>query len=236
MRCAWIAALAVTLTVTLMPGRASADPCLASRRSPHCSSFYVTEFGYAFKLTSPLRNEYFTAVGDSITSAYEYRVAGRHLLHSELGLMYNLGPDYAVGFSHVLGWDAGHILFGGVKLRARRWLSDQSSIDVSGGAILWSSEGDLIEQPSFIGSASMSFSHWQRVDLIVTSMSTRPFEYIYYDTGGVPTRSFSPRNRELGVHLGHTLGAKPGLVLNGVALVTSAIVVGVIIGSLANSN
>lgn len=234
MRRVWTAALVAA--ATLMAGRSSADPCLTSRPSPQCATFFVTELGYSFRLTPPLRSESFTAVGDSIISSYESRVGGRHLLRSELGVMYNLNPRYAVGFTHYLGWDVGHVLFGGVKLRARRWLSDRSSIDVSGGVILWSSEGDQIEQPSFIGGASMNFSPWQSVDLTVTSMSTQPFDYTFYDAGGVPYRGYSPRHRALGVHLGHTIASKPGLVLNGVALITAGVVVGVIIGSLANSN
>jgi chromate transport protein ChrA len=36
----------------------------------------------------------------------------------------------------------------------------------------------------------------------------------------MPSRSFSPRRRNVGVYLGYKLSSKPGLVLNGVAVVT----------------
>ena len=229
-------AMGIVLAMTMPCARLLAAPCLSSRASPQCSSFYVTEFGYAFKLTSPLRREYYTAVGDSITSASDYALAGRHLLFSELGVMYNINPDYAVGFTHFIGWDAGHSFFGGAKLRARRWLNEKASIDVSGGAVVWRSEDESVNRPSFIGGASVNFSDWQGVDLTITSTSTKPSEYIYYETGGVATRSFSPRQRELGVYLGHRLASKPGLVMNGVALVTAGVVVAVIIAVLSNSN
>lgn len=214
----------------------SADPCLTSRPSPQCSSFFVTELGYAFKFTEPLRRKSFTAVGDSITSAYESRIAGRHLLHSELGVMYNIGRKYALGFTHFTGWDVGGDIFGGVKLRARRWLGERASVDVSAGALLWSTADASINRPSFIGSASWNFSNWQSVELTVTSTSTKNSEFVYFDVGGVPYRSFSPAQREVGVYLGHKLASKPGLVMNGVALVTTGVVVGIIIAALAHSN
>lgn len=224
----------------MMPGaRTSADPCLTARPSPQCRTCFVTEFGYDFKVTSPLQRESFTSIGDSITSAFADPISGRHLLSSDLGVMYNINADYAVGFTHFIGWDAGHTLFGGVKLRGRKWLNEKSSIDLSGGALLWSVEGQSFSHPSFIGSASWNLSSWQSVDLTITSRATQPWEYSYVDSlGGVAVlhRNFSPRRHELAVYLGHKLASKPGLVVNGAALLTTGVVLGIVLAILANGN
>jgi hypothetical protein len=230
------------LAMTMPCARASADPCLTARPLPQCRACFVTEFGYDFKATAPLHRRTIFSIEDSIsstTSIYENPISGRHLISSELGVMYNITRDYAVGFTHFIGWDAGHSLFGGVKLRGRKWLNENSSIDVSGGALLWSAEGESFKQPGFIGNASWNLSRWQSVDLTITSRETTPWEYSYVDSlGGVGVRyrTASPRQREVAVYLGHKLASKPGLVVNGAALLTTGVVVGIFLALLSDSN
>lgn len=238
MKRSWIA-MGMVLAMTMPCAWLSADPCLTARPSPQCRACFVTEFGYDFKVTSPLKHRTFSSVGDSITSIYERPITGRHLIRSELGVMYNINPGYAVGFTHFIGWDAGHRLFGGVKLRGRKWLNANASVDVSGGALLWSAEGESFSNPGFIGSASWNLSSWQSVDLTITSMATAPWEYSYVDSiGGIGVRyrTYSPRQREVAVYLGHKLASKPGLIVNGAALLTAGVVIGIFLALLSDSN
>ncbi|NUO83441.1 hypothetical protein HUU05_25490 [candidate division KSB1 bacterium] len=201
-----------------------AQPSLTARPLPHCRSFFITEFGYGYKATSPLKQRTFNTIGDSIWY-YEYRMTGRHLLSSELGLMYNLNADYGLGFTHFFGWDVGHHLHGGVKLRVRKWLSEKASIDVSGGVLLWGAESEF-EYPSFIGGASLNFSDWESLNLTVTTLQTKSFDYTYFSNyEGVRYGSFTLPQRDIGVYLGYKLSSKPGLAFNAAALTAFAAVV-----------
>lgn len=230
--------MGIIVVATVMPcGLLAADPCLTARPAPQCRACFVTEFGYDFKVTAPLKRRTFSAQGDSITATYENPISGRHLITSELGVMYNIGRDHAVGFTHFIGWDAGHRLFGGVKLRGRRWLSERSSVDVSAGALLWGIEGEGFEKPGFIAGASWNVSSWQSVDLTVTSMESKPWGYAYYDSMlSVAHRTYSPGQREVAVYLGHRIASKPGLVVNGAALLTTGVVLGIWLALLRDSN
>jgi hypothetical protein len=157
-------------------------------------------------------------VGDSVTYAYEWEVTGRHYLTSELGYMRNLNAQYGLGFTHFTGWDVGHSLRGGLKLRLRRWLNPKTSLDLSGGAFLWGIDDSEFKQPAFIGGASVAFSEWESVNLMVEFLETQPYDYTYDYGNGIPERNYSPRQRNVGVYLGYKLSSKPGLVFNGIAV------------------
>ncbi len=202
-----------------------AQPCLTAKPTPHCRSFFITEFGYGYKATSPLQQRHYNVIGDS-TWVYENEITGRHQLSSELGMMRNLNANYSLGLTHIAGWDVGHHLHVGLKLRLRKWLSDKASIDLSGGALLWSTESTGLEYPAFIGGASLNFDQWQSLNLTITALQTQPYEYSYSDYDGVRYRSFAPRQREVGVFLGYKLSSQPGLALHAAALAGFAVVLG----------
>jgi hypothetical protein len=194
------------------------QPCLSAKPKPHCGAFFITEFGYGYKATSPLKRRTFNQIGDS-TSFYEYELTGRHLLVSELGLMHNLNANYGLGFTHFLGWDVGHHLHGGVKLRVRKWLNERASLDISGGPLLWGAEGEF-DYPGFTGGVSLNLNEWESLSLTVTSLHTQSYEYAYVDYDGKPFRNFAPRQNELAVFAGYKFASKPGLALNAAALVS----------------
>lgn len=219
------------LTLALLfPCALSFGQCLTAKPLPHCRTFFITEFGYGYKPASPLFRRSYNTVGDS-TWVYEYQMTGRHLLSSELGLMHNLNADYGLGFTHFFGWDVGHHLHGGVKLRLRKWLNEKASFEISGGTLLWGAEGEF-EYPSFVGGASLNFNEWESLHLTVMNLRTPSYDYAYPDYDGKLYRNFSPSQRELGVYLGYKFGSKPGLVLNAAALATFAAVVVIVFSSL----
>ncbi len=214
---------------TLLPPPLSAQPCLSNKPAPACRSFFITEFGYGYKATSPLHRRAYEVFGNS-SSFYEDEITGRHLLSSELGLMRNLNADYGFGATHFFGWDVGRQLHGGVKLRMRKWLSDKESIDLSGGLLLWGTNAGVFEYPSFVGGASLNFSDWESFNLTVTTLNTQSYDYTYYYEG-VSYRSFSPRQNEIGVYVGYKLSSKPGLVFNAASLTAFAVVLGFFLAS-----
>ncbi|MGH7457183.1 MAG: hypothetical protein ACRENG_37890, partial [bacterium] len=125
-----------------------------------------------------------------------------------------------------------HNLRGGLKLRMRKWLNPKISLDLSGGAFLWGIDDDELKQPAFIGGASLNFSNWQAVNVLVEILETKPYEYSYDPgSGGMPSRSISPRQRNVGVYLGYKLSSKPGLVFNGLAVAAVGVVFAIFVAT-----
>ena len=196
-----------TLVLAMLgPGaRLFAGPSLRAKPLPEGRSFFVTTFGYDFRVTQPLvlRSTY---VGyDSVTYVSSWQPSSRHMLSSELGIMHNLNPKYAVGFSQYLGWDITNTLHGGLSVRGRRWLDQEKSVDVSAGALLWGAHNYAFAYPGFVGTASMNFNDWENVKLTVMA---------------VPTKS---QQTELGAFLGYQMGGKPGFVMTSAAVITTGV-------------
>jgi hypothetical protein len=172
-----------------------AQPCLSLKPAPACRSSLITEFGYSYK----------------IPSSSKWQSTPRHYVTSELGYIYNLNAKYGLGFTHFTGLGDDYSLRGGLKLRLRKWLNPKTSFDLSGGAILWDIEDSDFKPSTFIGSASLNFSQWQAVNVMVEVSGTKPYDYSYFN--GVD----SPR-RNVSVYLGYKLSSKPGLVMHGITL------------------
>jgi hypothetical protein len=185
-----------------------AQPCLTAKPAPACRACFITEFGYGYKINPPLKRTFIEMAGGSVTYTYESEVTGRHYLTSELGYLYNLNAQYGLGFTHFTGWDVGHNLRGGLKLRLRRWLNPKTSLDLSGGAFLWGIDDDELQRSTFIGGASVNFSEWESVNLMIEFLQTQPYDYTYDYGDGIPQRSYSPQRRNVGVYLGYKLRRK----------------------------
>lgn len=212
-----------------LPASFSFAQCLTAKPLPHCRSFFITEFGYGYKATSPLKRRYYTVTGDS-SSFHESVLTGRHLLSSELGVMHNLDANYGLGLTHFFGWDVGEHLHGGVKLRLRKWLGEKANFEISGGPLLWGGEGEF-DYPSFVGTASLNFNEWESLNLTVMNLRTRSYDYAYPIYDGSIYRHYALAERELSVYLGYKFGSKPGLVLNAAALTAVAVVVAAFLAS-----
>ena len=220
-----VASLGLVMGAFLASSSLFAQPCLTTKPAPACRSCFITEFGYAYKITSPLKRRAIETIGNSVTNAYEWEVGGRHYLTSELGYLRNLNAQYGLGFTHFTRWDIGNNLRGGMKLRMRRWLNQKISLDLSGGTILWGIDDSELKRSTFIGSASVSFSDWEAVSVHIEVLETQPYDYVYPSgTDGMLYRSSSPRRRNVGVYLGYKLSSAPGLVGNGVALAAVGVV------------
>jgi len=203
----------------LMPSaRLFAGPSLHAKPLPEGRSFFVTTFGYDYRVTKPLTVSS-TYVGyDSATYVSYSTPSGRHMLSSELGIMHNLSPRYALGFTGYLGWDIANTLHGGLSVRGRRWLDHEKSVDVSAGALLWGTHNEGFEYPGFVGTASMNFNDWENVKLTVTALN-------------VKTYPFTSQQTEIGAFLGYQIGGKPGFVTTVAAMLTTGILAAVFIGS-----
>jgi len=211
--------VAALVAAMLVPGsRLFAGPSLHARPLPEGRSFFITTFGYDYRVTQPLTVSS-TYVGyDSATYVSYSTPSGRHILSSELGIMHNLNPKYALGFTGYLGWDIANTLHGGLCVRGRRWLDREKSIDVSAGALLLGANNEEFVYPGFVGTASMNFNDWENVKLTVTALRITT-----YPATSQPT--------EVGAFLGYQIGGKPGFVTTVAAMLTTGILTAVFIGS-----
>jgi hypothetical protein len=104
--------------------------CFKGEPLPDCRAFMVTELGLAVDVKDPTRPD----------NGY---------VASDLGLMVNLNEDYAVGGSYYISYASRYSQWRtGVRLRVRRWLTDHSSINISGGPLL---TAEWNEDPIFTG-------------------------------------------------------------------------------------
>lgn len=214
---------------------ASAQPCLTARPAPLCRSCFITEFGYSYGVTEPFKRTSTQMVGDSVAYVYVDQLTGRNYLTSELGYIYNLNSTYGLGVTHFTGYDIGEGLRGGMKVRLRKWISPKTSLNLSGGAILWGM--DLgIEYPAFIAGGSVDFSPWESVSLMVEVMESPPHDVTFDYGAGNIHRNSSPRQRNVGVYLGYKLSSKPGLAFNGIAVAGTGIAFLLLIAAFSGSN
>jgi len=213
-RSCMVAALAL-----LVPGASLfAEPSLRARPLPDCRSFFITTFGYDFRITKPLTTSYTYLGYDSLTYTSYSQPSSRHMISSELGIMHNLNPKYAVGFSNYLGWDVANTLHGGLSVRGRRWLNRERSVDVTVGALLWGTHNEGFNYPGFVGTASMNFNDWENLKVTVTALP-------------IQVGPTAQQQTEYGAFLGYQIGGKPGFVTTVAAMLTTGILAAVFLGS-----
>ena len=132
------------------PQQSGRTLCFRGRPTPTCRSFWITEAGYAYRLTGPEN-------------------VHRHYFDWELGLMANVGSRSAVGGTLYAGILAEEGYRWGLRARYRHWLSSSTSLELSPGILI--GVGDR-EDPGYVGGASLNFqdrwalvSHWEVVSV-----------------------------------------------------------------------
>jgi hypothetical protein len=211
--------LAGLVFALLLPGASLfAGPSLHAKPLPEGRSFFITTFGYDYRITKPLTVSTTYLRYDSTTYTSTSQPSGRHWLSSELGIMHNINPNYALGFTGYLGWDVEKTLHGGLCLRGRRWLDHQKSVDVSAGALLLGTGSSDFDYPGFVGTASMNFNDWENVKLTVTALNVRVYPATTSET-------------EIGAFLGYQIGGKPGFVTTSALVLTTSVLFAIFVAS-----
>lgn len=103
------------------PDTGSSRECFRGRPLPTCKSFWITEAGYAGRLTSG--DEFRPSDGSSTSTP-----GGSLLATLELGYMWNVGPRLALGGGVGAGTFEG--IYFAVKPRVRFWASPDVAIDL----------------------------------------------------------------------------------------------------------
>ncbi|KPK56123.1 MAG: hypothetical protein AMS21_12955 [Gemmatimonas sp. SG8_38_2] len=119
--------------------------CFRGGPKPRCSSFLITEIGYAVRQNDPAVSGY-----DHYNSGYYY---DNEYLSWEVGWMKNFGNRLALGATLFGGFAEGDDRLG-LKPRIRLWLASMLSLDVGGG-ILFENE---VMDPGFTGHVGLNLA------------------------------------------------------------------------------
>jgi opacity protein-like surface antigen len=171
---------------------ATAGPlCWRGKPLPDCETFVLTELGVYARLDDDATNAadnplYFTL---------------------DLGLMKNIAPVAAVGLTAYGSAGDSHARVG-ARLRYRRWLSRDTSVDLAPGVIVYGSEdgGYTHQAPGFVLGTSLNWRDWVALGLEV--------EHSRYRIVGYTPGPFAAPERvsDTTWRLGGKLGSAPGVV------------------------
>jgi hypothetical protein len=186
------------------PDTTSSRECFRGRPLPNCTSFWITEAGYAGRLTSG--NEFLSGDGSSTVTP-----GGSLMATLELGYMWNVTPRLALGGGVGAGTFEG--IYFAVKPRVRFWATPDVAIDLEPSIRLNQGPGT-----SRLGiDAAVSFQ--DRLGLFV--QASRVTVTTYSSQFGVSTR-VRPSIYG-GVRLGSKLGVA-GAIADGLGVAVLAIV------------
>ena len=200
----WTGRMVLILTCGVLPvpirAQAEGDPqgrqqvgCFRGRPLPACKSFWIFEMQGSEPITQTSRTVLDTySVFDaqrtaSVSVVENQRIAFGRVLEWNLGHMANLGEKYALGGVVTGGTGNGGNGLSGLKVRVRRWLSSDLSVEAEAGAF-WANAGSV--RRSNGRTAALRFnirdqgSIFLRWDILSLREESRSGEYGYYDSGG----------------------------------------------------
>jgi len=182
-----------------------AQSCFRGRPLPECRSFWITEFGYAYRINSEK---------DKPTSMFS----------GDFGMMRNLNDRIALGGLFFLGIDTNPDFHIGLKARFRYWLNSKNSLEISPGILLVHTR-PFTEEPGLTGNVAMNFSDCFAIHSQIEVVRFR----------SRPSRSgfdLPPEDEtDLAIYAGAKLGSKPGLIIGVVGGVITTLVILALLGA-----
>jgi hypothetical protein len=174
--------------------------CLRGQPLPTCKSFWIMEMQGYTPLAQTTRQVTYGDVAPVSRQAFESN------LEWNLGHMVNLTPNLALGGTLSIGPTGGTGIFTGARLRARRWMSRDWSLELSGGLLDSNMRYPGVRGATFdarvnIRDQGAFFVRWDGASL---SRESFP-EYGHFDPGGFQ-QAFS---------IGAAAGSVPALVGTG---------------------
>ena len=224
---AWTNGIVLILTCGILPvpilAQAGGDPegrqqvgCFRGRPLPACRSFWIVEMQGSAPVVQTSR-----AVQNNFGPTF-VREAFTSVLEWNLGHMVNVGSTYAIGGVVTAGTGNDDAL-PGLKLRVRRWLRSDLSLEAEGG-LLWG-DADGTEVPGAVGGTAAlrlnlrdQGSFYLRWDMLPIAAESST---IFLDPGG------TQHALSVGVGTGSALGLKT----TGAAVLIVAVLVALGYGS-----
>jgi hypothetical protein len=192
-----------TLAATPDLGAQAKVGCLRGQPLPACRSFWLMEMQGSTALVQTTRLVSYGGDFQNTTDAFG------EALEWNLGHMVNLSPTFAVGGVFTLGTGSSDVLTG-LRLRGRRWLSDDVSVELEGGLLKTTAEGAVYpgKNGSTVGlrlnvrDQGSFFVRWDGVSL----PEVLPTEsWMHHDPGGF----------HHGLSVGASAGSVPALIATG---------------------
>ena len=186
--------------------------CLRGQPLPACKSFWLVEMQGYTPLAQSSRRVTYGSVQPVEIQAFESN------LEWNLGHMVNLTPTFALGGTLSIGPSGGTGIFSGARLRARRWISPDWSLEVSGGLLdsdarYPSARGVTFDARVNIRDQGAFFVRWDGASLSPESFP----ESGHFDPGGF----------QQAISIGAAAGSVPALVGTGALGLGYVILLGV---------
>ena len=232
---AWTSGMVLILTCGVLPvpilAQTEGDPdgrqqvgCFRGRPLPACKSFWIFEMQGSAPLAQTSRT---IQIGGGPTFKQEIFAS---VLEWNLGHMFNVASTYAIGGVVTGGTGNGDPLTG-LKLRVRRWLHSDLSLEAEGG-LLWNDAHGGGISGTVGGTAALRLnirdqgSFYIRWDMLpIAARSGRS-----YDTGDRSSGSFlDPGGTHHALSIGVGTGSVPALITTGAAGVTLAVLFAILV-------
>ncbi len=233
----WTDGLVLCLTCGILPvpalAQAEDDPegrqqvgCFRGRPLPACKSFWIVEMQGSTPLAQTSRTAQNFAPPRYAQEAFS------SVLEWNLGHMVNMSPTYAIGGVITAGTgDSGYLT--GLKLRVRRWLHPDLSLEAEGG-LLWN-DANGGRRSGAGGTAALRLnirdqgSFYLRWDMLPTAAESRGG---FFDPGDRSANGgwLDPGGTQHALSVGVATGSVPALVTTGVAGLTVAVLVALLVG------
>lgn len=189
------------------PGGGPSIGCFRGRPFPACRSFWLIEMQGSTPLAQTSRT-----VQWGWNAPQVRQDAIRETLEWNLGHMVNVTPTFALGALFTIGTGNDDVLTG-MKLRARRWISKDVSLELEGGILRTNANNAVF--PGISGSTAdlrlnirdqgSFFVRWDGVRLPSVEPILVPGDFGYSDPGGF----------QHGISVGVSAGSLPALVGSG---------------------
>lgn len=201
------------------PGAGTAEAkvgCLRGRPLPSCKSFWLVEMQGYTPLVQSTRPVSYGPGTPSDVQSFESN------LEWNVGHMVNLTPTFALGGTLSIGPRGGSGIFTGAKLRARRWISPDWSLELVGGLLesgirYPEARGVTFDVRVNVRDQGGFFVRWDGVSLAPETWQGND----YYDAGGF----------QQALSVGAVAGSVPALVGTGALGVGYLILLGVFLSN-----
>ena len=199
--------------------------CFRGRPLPACKTFWIVEMQGSSPVAQTSRTVRFDSDPERSGSPQffeDHLTTFDSVIEWNLGHMANLGDKYALGGVVTVGSGNGDAL-SGLKVRLRRWLSSDFSVEAEAGAF-WSDAGGMRRSDAIGGTAALRFNIrdqgaiYLRWDVLPVLEESQPWGY--YDPGGT----------QHALSVGLSAGSVPALIGTGALGVTWLVLLAIIVG------
>ena len=193
--------------------------CFRGRPLPECKSFWIVEMQGSAPLVQTSR-----AVQSPDGGLAYARETFPRVLEWNVGHMVNVGSRYAIG-GVVTGGTGNRDVLTALKIRLRRWLGSNSSLEAEGGLLRGDAIGGTAALRLNIRDQGSFFLRW---DMLPTAVQSG----IFRDPGDRSTTDswLDPGGMQHALSFGVGTGSVPALITTGAAGLTLAVLYGLYVG------